>query len=264
MALPYRGLAGSLALHAAVVAALFFQWPRAAEPTSIPAPQAVAVSFAAQAAVPNPAPQPLEALDEVEPAEQVEAIELVDEVENLTPEEVATVEPEPEVAPQPAPLADAPAAPPEVATVPPPEPVTATAPEPPVQKAPAAKKPKPAPAPAAAPAPLPEAVAQQSASISPASRDLTYPDMLLAWLQKKLIYPPKAERRGLEGTATVWLSIDATGHVLGYRIVKSTGHRLLDDEVEALIERADPMPPVPEGEQQATLEFLIPVDFNIR
>jgi len=62
----------------------------------------------------------------------------------------------------------------------------------------------------------------------------------------------------------VWLSIDPTGQVLGYRILKSTGHRILDKEVEALIERADPMPPVPEGEQAPSLEFIIPVDFNIR
>ena len=272
MAIPYRGLAASLALHGALVLALIFEWPTERKLDTVPAPEAVTVSFAAQAGAPDSEPNP-----KLPPIEEAIPVQQADEIENIDPEEVTAVEPEPETASQPEPPPPAPVAPPEIATLLPPETVAAAEPKPPevekkkpdAETAKIVEQPEPAKKTEDAveseqPQPAPEGTAPKSASAIASSRDPTYPDLLLAWLQQKLIYPPKAERRGLEGTATVWLSIDSTGQVLGYRILKSTGHRILDKEVEALIERADPMPPVPDGEQAPSLEFIIPVDFNIR
>jgi protein TonB len=68
----------------------------------------------------------------------------------------------------------------------------------------------------------------------------------------------------MEGTATLWLSIDPDGKVLGFRIQQSSGHGLLDTEVEALVHRADPMPPVPESMRAASIEFVVPVQFVLK
>jgi TonB family protein len=65
-------------------------------------------------------------------------------------------------------------------------------------------------------------------------------------------------------TATLWLSIDPEGHVLDFRIEQSSGHSILDSEVEDLVRRADPVPPVPETMQDASIEFVVPVQFVLR
>ncbi len=54
------------------------------------------------------------------------------------------------------------------------------------------------------------------------------------------------------------------GTVLEYRIEQSSGHTLLDQEVEAMIERAQPLPAMPDFMTQARLELVVPVDFAIR
>jgi TonB family protein len=75
-----------------------------------------------------------------------------------------------------------------------------------------------------------------------------YAAVLQAWLQDHMRYPRRAKLRNMQGTATLWLSIDADGHVLGFRIQQSSGHSLLDSEVEALVHRADPMPAAAGGD----------------
>ncbi|HEY7688936.1 MAG TPA: energy transducer TonB [Dongiaceae bacterium] len=275
MAVPWRGLALSVALHGALLLAVIFQWPDEPEAESLPADEAVVVSYYTPAGNPE-APAPTDA----PPAEEIEQVQAEDEIESIepeelpdtAPEEIAAVTPEPEILPEPDPLPPAPVAPPDIATLPPPETLDAVEPEPPeaAPKKPAAEPAKPIAQPAEEQEPaqanaVPALGAEPKPASTPsASREPRYADILLAWLQQKLIYPPKAERRGIEGTATVWIQIDSAGHVLDYRIRQSSGHRLLDREVEALIERADPMPPVPADEQAPQLEFTIPVVFDIK
>jgi len=88
-----------------------------------------------------------------------------------------------------------------------------------------------------------------------------YAAVLRAWLQDHMRYPRRAKLRNMQGTATLWLSIDAEGHVLDFRIQQSSAHSLLDSEVEALVRRADPMPPVPDAMQDSSIEFVVPVQF---
>jgi protein TonB len=58
--------------------------------------------------------------------------------------------------------------------------------------------------------------------------------------------------------------MDPEGRVLSYRIERSSGHRLLDEEVREMIERASPLPAMPDGMQQARLELVVPVSFFLR
>jgi protein TonB len=63
-----------------------------------------------------------------------------------------------------------------------------------------------------------------------------------AWLEKQKRYPRAALQRRLEGEVTLDLVLDGTGRVRDARIVRSSGHRSLDDEVTRMVARADPFP----------------------
>ena len=41
-------------------------------------------------------------------------------------------------------------------------------------------------------------------------------------------YPRRAKLRNMQGTATLWLSIDTEGHVLDFRIKESSSHDILE------------------------------------
>jgi protein TonB len=85
-----------------------------------------------------------------------------------------------------------------------------------------------------------------------------------AWLEKHKEYPQRAQLRHEEGTALLFLVVDRDGHVLDCRITQSSGHYLLDQEAWAMIERAQPLPPIPETMQAGRLELIVPVQFFSR
>jgi len=91
-----------------------------------------------------------------------------------------------------------------------------------------------------------------------------YEFLLQTWLEKHKKYPRRARLRHWEGTATLYFTIDRAGNVLSYRVQKSSGHAVLDEEVEAMIQRASPLPAAPPEIQDTRLEFEIAVDFNLK
>jgi protein TonB len=166
------------------------------------------------------------------------------------PPTVRAIEPEPEVirskAPEAPLVAKAPPKPPrpKPAIKPPPRPVAIQ----PVRQAKAA--PQPDPSPPAAPrvtAPPPD-----------------YLSRISAQLQRCKEYPRSARMRHIEGDVTLWFVIDRTGRVVRYRIARSSGHDILDEAVDAMIQRASPFPPMPESMTQAKLEITQPVTFRLR
>jgi protein TonB len=186
--------------------------------------------------------------------------------------------------------------PPPVEQVSPVRSATPPVPEPPEPAAAPAEAPEPAAAPAEAPqpaaapaeAPEPETVAALSAPLSGSrgkagtqeseaagsaeSRSgggrpgaaADYAAVLRAWLEKHKEYPRRAQRRRQEGMALLHFVMDRDGRVLDYRIQESSGHALLDREVERMIERAQPLPEMPAEMQQARLELVVPVQFLLR
>lgn len=62
---------------------------------------------------------------------------------------------------------------------------------------------------------------------------------------------------------SVRIRVDRRGHVLSQKIVDSGAFELLDREVAALIERANPLPAPPAEFRDGDLEFLVPVEFFI-
>jgi len=91
-----------------------------------------------------------------------------------------------------------------------------------------------------------------------------YKLLLSAWLEKHKDYPRRAKLRRQEGMAYLSFVIDRDGNVLEYRLDQSTGYKLLDEEVEAMIERASPLPPVPGDPEDGRFTYQVPVTFNLR
>jgi periplasmic protein TonB len=52
--------------------------------------------------------------------------------------------------------------------------------------------------------------------------------------------------------------------VLAAALERGSGHADLDEEVLALIRRADPLPPFPPDLAQDRLELVVPVQFSLR
>jgi protein TonB len=92
----------------------------------------------------------------------------------------------------------------------------------------------------------------------------SYEKKLALWLQKHHYYPPAARHRNLEGEAVVRLQIDRLGNIRFFELAEPTEHLMLDDAVIQMIERSDPVPPVPDSYPgDFVIEFLIPVTFKL-
>ena len=87
---------------------------------------------------------------------------------------------------------------------------------------------------------------------------------LVRRLQQYKRYPSEAQSRGEEGVVLLSFSVDRDGHVLTRRVVRSSGYSDLDDEVMAMIERAQPLPPFPPSMSEPSLDLTVPIRFSIR
>ncbi|MGD1879789.1 MAG: energy transducer TonB [Kiloniellaceae bacterium] len=91
-----------------------------------------------------------------------------------------------------------------------------------------------------------------------------YAALLSAWLEKHKEYPRRAKLRRQEGTAQLHFVIDNKGQLLEFEIKESSGYKLLDDEVAAMVQRAAPMPVPPPGLGGDRFSYTVPVLFNQR
>ncbi|MCF8470629.1 MAG: TonB family protein [Parvibaculum sp.] len=83
------------------------------------------------------------------------------------------------------------------------------------------------------------------------------------WLARHKKYPLAARRRHIEGAGILRFAIRRDGHVLSYGLDKGTGSRILDAEIERMIARAAPLPPMPPELEGARREFTILVRFKL-
>jgi len=159
---------------------------------------------------------------------------------------------------------------PKLAPSPAPHPaVTLPAPQPPKSK-PKVKRAEPPPlpqtqsAPLAPPAPpAPAATPQIPTNSSPAAR-ASWQAQLVAWLEKYKRYPRVAQEQRQQGMVHLRFTIDREGKVLASEINKRSGFELLDEEVLALIQRAQPVPAPPPEVTGNRIEMLVPVSFSLR
>lgn len=91
-----------------------------------------------------------------------------------------------------------------------------------------------------------------------------YLSRIQAWLEEHKEYPFRARLRREEGTAVLYFSVERDGRVRDYELRQSTGHALLDREVLALMEPAQPLPRLPDNLISAPLELIVPIRFRLR
>jgi protein TonB len=88
-------------------------------------------------------------------------------------------------------------------------------------------------------------------------------DLVAARLQQNKRYPREAEVRRETGVVTLNFSVDRRGKVLSSRIVRSSGHSSLDDEVLAMLRRAEPLPAFGPAMTQSSIQLTVPIQFSL-
>lgn len=86
----------------------------------------------------------------------------------------------------------------------------------------------------------------------------------MAHLGKHKRYPMSARQRRQQGTAWVRLTLDRNGRVLSRRLEQGCGIEALDREAEELLDRAQPLPPIPADLKEDQMELVLPVEFSLR
>jgi periplasmic protein TonB len=94
--------------------------------------------------------------------------------------------------------------------------------------------------------------------------DPSWESLLLKRLQEFKSYPPRARSKNEQGVVLLAFSIDRNGHVVSRRIARGSGYADLDDEVLALVERAQPLPAFPPSMTAARLDLTVPIRFSLR
>ena len=204
----------------------------------------------------EPPPEPVEVDPVIEMAE-------ITPVEEVAEAQAVPVPPPPRRRPTPPP---APVAEPSPAPEPTAEPVQQVASVPDASEEPVAGVEAPtsevagiANAPASA---ISESAEEATGGVSGAAMD--YMSALQAWLERHKEYPRRARLRRQEGTALLYFVIDRSGQVLEARLQQTSGHDLLDRAVMAMIERAQPLPSMPDEMRDARLELVVPIEFFLR
>jgi len=95
------------------------------------------------------------------------------------------------------------------------------------------------------------------------NRDATkrWQHLVGARLQQQKRYPHSAEGRRETGTVMLRFQVGRDGKVLSQGIVRSSGAPALDNEVLAMLQRAQPMPAFFPGMTQTKMTLTVPVEF---
>jgi protein TonB len=117
---------------------------------------------------------------------------------------------------------------------------------------------------AAAPVRAPAVSEATQGPAKPALPPMDYLSRLEAHLNAYKNYPYEARIHREEGIVQLRFSLDRSGHVLSYDVVRSSGFASLDAEARQMIRRADPFPPMPVDYRGETLDLTVPVNFSVR
>jgi protein TonB len=115
---------------------------------------------------------------------------------------------------------------------------------------------------------------EQSTAATPAAPSLgsvagrqaiaSWRGLLMMRLQQNKRYPASAEARLEQGVVTLNFTVDRNGRVLARKIVRSSGVAALDDEVLAMIQRAQPLPAFPPAMLQQSVNLTVPIRFSLK
>lgn len=86
-------------------------------------------------------------------------------------------------------------------------------------------------------------------------------DVSTAAYVSQVSYPYEALRRHQQGTGQLLIVIDRRGRVLEWTLIRSTGHRLLDREIERVARKVEQLDPLPDYYTAPTANLIIPFSF---
>lgn len=247
----------ALGFHAAGAAALIVRWNDTTD--AVANAPVIMIDLAPVAVAPRTTPTEVPP-DQVESKQQIEPDPVPEK-----PPEVAD-EPEPEkpiekAEPKPEPEAKA-----ELAMLPPPKPAElekAVEEKKEVKKKPRHRAASLASAPSAA-----DQKAERAAAPAPGAnaRDpnalRNWTSQLVAQIERHKRYP--AEAGGASGTAVVSFSVDSSGGAHNMRVVRSSGHSVLDHDAVAWVERSQPLPPPPSDQAGNQIPVVVPLRYRSR
>lgn len=160
---------------------------------------------------------------------------------------------------QPAPRLARPDAAPAAATASPPAPTASS----PSVAAEVAETPAPAaPVATVRPGPAPAAPVEAAATLDPALL-ARYGQTLSDLLARQQRYPRLAQTRGWEGDVVLKLVIARKGNLVAARVVRSSGHAVLDEHALALVSEVQPFPALPGQSADDDLEVTVPVHYQL-
>lgn len=93
--------------------------------------------------------------------------------------------------------------------------------------------------------------------------ETSYVSLLLARIASHRYYPRLARIRGYEGRVILVVTIGASGELVDLRILKGSGHRVLDRAALRMVRRATPFPAPPPTLGPFPRKFTIPIRFEL-
>jgi len=237
-ALWVAGFGAALLIHAALLARVL---PTAPPPSRDAGTGTDAVRIDLGAAPsPAPAPNPSTPLPRPEPAAKSMADARTDSASELEPES----EPNPERAPVPEPA---------------PEPDVPRDPPPPEQSRQSKQSEQSTQSAAESRAEAGEPLRGEGHEAARAD----YLQRLRTWLSRHQVYPRRARLRGLEGEAVITLHFDSDGELLRSEVTEPTGARVLDEALQVMLERAQPLPMPTETAVIGARTINVPIRFSL-
>ena len=90
-----------------------------------------------------------------------------------------------------------------------------------------------------------------------------YQDAVATLLVRAKRYPERAIKRHMTGEGKIRIAIASDGTVSEVEVLQSTGSDILDEELQAMVDRASPFPPFPEDLKKTSLALVVPIAFRL-
>lgn len=101
----------------------------------------------------------------------------------------------------------------------------------------------------------------KSKYISASTKSYEFANYMQTWVKKiervsNLNYPDEARKRGFVGTLIMTVGINSEGTIKDIKIIKSSGHKSIDDAAEHLVQLSGPFEVLPENKNKIDILYI--------